>query len=156
MASKLAAAKMASWSGVRAVIAAASRPDVLAGAVAGRPGVGTVVLPRARRLSARKLWIAFALPSHGRVTIDPGAVQAVLGGGRSLLAAGVTGVDGAFAADDAVEVVGPDGTVVAKGLVRIDSPTLRAMAGRRSSDLTDLADGSGEVVHADDLVVLPT
>jgi len=55
-----------------------------------------------------------------------------------------------------VEVVGPDGTVVAKGLVRIDSPTLRAMAGRRSSDLTDLADGSGEVVHADDLVVLPT
>ena len=90
------------------------------------------------------------------MTIDPGAVQAVLGGGRSLLAAGVTGVDGAFAADDAVEVVGPDGTVVAKGLVRIDSPTLRAMAGRRSSDLTDLADGSGEVVHADDLVVLPT
>jgi glutamate 5-kinase len=151
MASKLAAAKMASWSGVRAVIAAAERPGVVADAIAGRPGVGTIVLPRARRLSARKLWIAFALPAHGRVTVDAGAVRAVAGGGRSLLAAGVVGVEGAFDADDAVEVVGPDGTVVAKGLVRVDTPTLRSMAGRRSADLA----GSGEVIHADDLVVLP-
>ena len=152
MASKLAAAKMASWSGVRAVIAAAGRPGVLAEAIDGRPGVGTVVLPRARRLSARKLWIAFALPAHGRISIDAGAARAVVAGGRSLLAAGVTGVEGTFDAEDAVEVVGPDGTVVAKGLVRVDTPTLRAMAGRRSADLVD---GSGEVVHADDLVVLP-
>ena len=152
MASKLAAAKMASWSGVRAVIAAAGRPGVVADAISGRAGVGTIVLPRARRLSARKLWIAFALPSHGRVVIDAGAARAVAGGGRSLLAAGVVGVEGAFDAEDAVEVVGPDGAVVAKGLVRVDTPTLRSMAGRRSADM---ADGSGEVIHADDLVVLP-
>jgi len=63
MASKLAAAKMAAWSGVRVVIAAADRDDVLAGAVTERPGVGTVVRPRERRLSARKLWIAFAVSS---------------------------------------------------------------------------------------------
>jgi glutamate 5-kinase len=152
MASKLAAAKMASWSGVRAVIAAAGRPGVVDDAIAGRSGVGTIVLPRARRLSARKLWIAFALPSHGRVAIDAGAVRAVAGGGRSLLAAGVVGVEGAFDAEDAVEVVDPEGVVVAKGLVRVDTPTLRSMLGRRSADL---ADGSGEVIHADDLVVLP-
>jgi glutamate 5-kinase len=152
MASKLSAAKMASWSGVRAVIAAAGRPGVVDDAIAGRPGVGTIVLPRARRLSARKLWIAFALPSHGRVTIDAGAARAVAGGGRSLLAAGVVAVEGAFDAEDAVEVVGPDGAVVAKGLVRVDTPTLRSIAGRRSADLVD---GSGEVIHADDLVVLP-
>ncbi|MDQ4097456.1 MAG: glutamate 5-kinase, partial [Actinomycetota bacterium] len=60
MASKLQAAKMASWSGVRVVIAAADRPAVLQGAVDGAPGVGTVVRPHERRLSARKLWIAFA------------------------------------------------------------------------------------------------
>lgn len=153
MASKLAAAKMASWSGVRAVIASAGRPDVLEGAVAGRSGVGTSVLPRARRLSARKLWIAFAVPSRGRVVIDDGAVRAVVAGGRSLLAAGVVGVEGDFEADDAVEVVGGDGIVVAKGLVRLGATTLRSRAGRRSADLVD---GSGEVVHADDLVVLPT
>src|SRR5258708_16943424 len=61
MASKLAAAKIAAWSGVRAVIAAADRPGVLVGAVEGTPGIGTVVLPRRARLPARKLWIAFAL-----------------------------------------------------------------------------------------------
>ncbi len=90
MASKLAAAKMASWSGVRAVIAAAERPGVLVEAVRDDPGVGTVVRPREHRLSARKLWIAFALPSSGRVAIDGGAVEALRGGGRSLLAAGVS------------------------------------------------------------------
>jgi glutamate 5-kinase len=152
MASKLAAAKMASWSGVRAVIAAADRPGVLLDALGGVPGVGTVVQPRDRRLTARKLWIAFALPARGRITVDDGAVRALAAGGRSLLAAGVTGVSGTFDADDAVEIVDGSGTVVAKGLVKVDTPSLTAMAGRRSSDLFD---GSGEVVHVDDLVVLP-
>lgn len=152
MASKLAAAKMASWSGVRAVIAAATRPDVLAEAVDGAVGVGTVVVPRDRRLPARKLWIAFALPAEGQVVVDPGAVAAITSGGRSLLAAGVVEVRGAFAAEDAVEICDPDGTVVAKGLCRVGAATLRTMAGRRSADLSE---GAGEVVHRDDLVVLP-
>jgi len=151
MASKLAAAKMASWSGVRAVIASARRADVVADSITGLTGVGTIVRPRSKRLSARKLWIAFAVPSLGRVIIDDGAVRALTGGGRSLLAAGVTDVEGSFAADDAVEVAGADGTVVAKGLVAVDADTLRSMVGHRSADLP----GSGEVIHVDDLVVLP-
>ncbi len=151
MASKLAAAKMASWAGVRAVIAHADRPDVLAEALDGVAGVGTVVQPRGARLSARKLWIAFAVAPGGRVHVDAGAARALGGGGRSLLAAGVVRVEGAFGPGDAVEVVGPDG-VVAKGLVTVAADELRSMAGQRSSDL---AGGSGEVVHVDDLVVLP-
>lgn len=150
MASKLAAAKMASWSGVRAVIAAADRQGVFVDALNGTVGVGTVVRPRERRLPARKLWIAFAIPARGRITIDDGAVRALSAGGRSLLAAGVTAVSGTFDADEAVEIVDGTGTVVAKGLARVDTASLRAMAGRRSSDRFD-----GEVVHADDLVVLP-
>ncbi len=153
MASKLAAAKMASWSGVRAVIAAADRPAVLVDALDGVAGVGTVVLPRDRRLPARKLWIAFALPAEGQVVIDAGAVGAITSNGRSLLAAGVTRVVGSFEADDAVEVLDGDGRVVAKGLSRVSASRLRAMAGRRSDDLVE---GEGEVVHRDDLVVLPT
>jgi glutamate 5-kinase len=153
MASKLAAAKMASWSGVRAVIAAAVRPGVLMDALAGAVGVGTSVQPRDRKLSARKLWIAFALPPQGRIVIDDGAARALSAGGRSLLAAGVVQVHGAFAADDAVEIVDSHGAVVAKGLSRVDADELGAMAGRRSDELFD---GSGEVVHADDLVILPT
>jgi glutamate 5-kinase len=152
MASKLSAAKMASWSGVRAVIAAAARPDVLVDAVAGRPGVGTSVQPRDRRLPARKLWIAFALPAEGQVVLDDGAVRAVMASGRSLLAAGVVEVRGSFAADDAVELCDTEGRVVAKGLSRVSATSLRTMAGRRSSELSE---GEGEVVHRDDLVVLP-
>ena len=151
MASKLAAAKMASWSGVRAVIAAAERPGVLVEAVRDDPGVGTVVRPREHRLSARKLWIAFALPSSGRVAIDGGAVEALRSGGRSLLAAGVVEVHGAFGVDEAVEITDLAGAVVAKGLCRVSASRLAAMAGRRSSELIE---GEGAVVHRDDLVVL--
>ena len=92
MASKLAAAKIATWSGVQTVIADAARPGVLAAALADEAGVGTVFRARESRLSARKLWIAFALGSSGSLTVDEGARAALTGRGRSLLAAGVTGV----------------------------------------------------------------
>src|ERR1700722_850222 len=78
MASKLAAAKIAAWSGVRVVIASAERADVLRDALASTPGVGTVVKPRPARLSARKLWIAFALAPAGTVVVDAGAKQALM------------------------------------------------------------------------------
>jgi glutamate 5-kinase len=153
MASKLAAAKMASWSGVRTVIAAAERAGVLAGAVAGEPGVGTVVRHKDRRLSARKLWIAFAVGSSGTVFVDDGARRAVRDGGRSLLAAGVVKVEGTLGAEDAVELAGPDGQVFAKGLVRYGADVLAAVAGSRTSELPEGL--PHEVVHRDDLVVLP-
>ncbi len=153
MAAKLAAAKIASWSGVTAVIADAGRDAVLVAAVAGEPGVGTVVRPRDLRLSARKLWIAFAVESRGAIEIDAGARTALVEHQRSLLAAGVTGVSGAFEADQAVEIVGPDGIVCAKGLVRVSAAVLDGLRGRRSNELPD--DVARHVVHRDDLVVLP-
>jgi glutamate 5-kinase len=153
MASKLAAAKIAAWSGVRAVIAAADRPGVLRDAVTGQAGVGTVLQPHDRRLPARKLWIAFAVGAAGVVTVDDGARRALVERGRSLLAAGVVAVTGRFDADDAVEVVGPDGRVFAKGLVRLGSVALTAVAGSRTNDLPEGT--PHEVIHRDDLVVLP-
>jgi glutamate 5-kinase len=153
MASKLAAAKIAAWSGVRAVIAQASREGVLDDVVAGRPGAGTVIHPRARRLSARKLWIAFAVGSSGTIVVDGGARTALLERGVSLLAAGVREVNGAFAPDEAVEIAGLDGKVFAKGLVRVGAAELASVAGRRTADLPEGT--PHEVVHRDDLVVLP-
>ncbi len=153
MASKLAAAKIAAWSGVRAVIAQADRENVLVEAVSGRTGVGTVVVPRSRRLPARKLWIAFAVGSMGIIVVDEGAKRALLERGVSLLPAGVTGVKGGFEADDAVEIAGPDGVVFAKGLCRLDAVGLREVAGLRTSELPEGV--AHEVVHRDDLVVLP-
>jgi glutamate 5-kinase len=153
MVSKLAAAKIATWSSVRVVIASATRPDVLAAAVAGTPGVGTVVRPRAQRLPARKLWIAFAIGSSGTVTVDEGARTALLERGVSLLPAGVIGVQGSFDADDAVELAGPDGRVFAKGLSRHPAQRIKELAGKRTSELPE--DVVHEVVHRDDLVLLP-
>jgi glutamate 5-kinase len=144
MASKLAAAKIATWSGVQTVIADASRPGVLAAALADEAGVGTVFRARKSRLSARKLWIAFALGSSGSLAVDEGARLALTGRGRSLLAAGVAGVTGAFRPNDAVEIAGPDGVVFAKGLVRVHAEQASEWMGRRSQ----------VVVHRDDLVLV--
>ncbi len=153
MASKLAAAKIAAWSGVRAVIAAAARPDVLVDAAAGVAGVGTVFIPREQRLPARKLWIAFAVGSSGTVVVDEGARTALIERDVSLLPAGVVAVHGAFDADAAVEIAGPDGQVFAKGLTRHPAHLVQELAGRRTSDLP--GDVVHEVVHRDDLVLLP-
>jgi len=152
MASKLQAAKIAAWSGVRAVIAEAGRPGVLAGAVAGQP-VGTAIQPRSRRLASRKLWIAFAVGSAGTVVVDAGARAALVERNRSLLPAGVVRVEGDFDADQAVEVADPAGNVFAKGLCGLASGQLREVAGRRTADLPDGT--PHEVIHRDDLVVLP-
>ena len=152
MASKLVAAKIAAWSGVRAVIAAASAPNVVTDALSG-VSVGTAFAPRAHRLPARKLWIAFAQGAVGRVIVDDGARDALVSGNKSLLAAGVRGVEGDFEADAPVEIVGEDGKPFAKGLSRYSSRQLRTVAGRRTSDLPEGL--PHEAVHRDDLVVLP-
>jgi glutamate 5-kinase len=152
MASKLAAARIAAWSGVETVIADAARPHVLGAAVAGESGVGTVFRPRPRRLPARKLWIAFAVASGGTVTVDEGARRALVEREASLLPAGVVSVTGLFDADAAVEIAGPDGVVFAKGLVSHSSERIGSWAGRRTGELPEGA--VHEVVHRDDLVVL--
>ena len=152
MASKLAAAKMAAWSGSRVVIASARRSAVLAGAIAGEPGVGTVFLPHRRTLGARKLWIAFALRPAGRIVVDDGARRAVVERGTSLLPAGVVAVEGGFEADDAVELLGADRAMFGKGIARLGAARASEWVGRRTGDLAD--DLPHEVVHRDDLVVL--
>lgn len=153
MASKLTAARIASWSGVRAVIARAQRPDVLAEAVAGTSGVGTTFHANDRRLPARKLWIAFASQVEGSVIVDDGARRALLERGTSLLPAGVVKVLGEFDDGATVEVVGVDGAVFARGMTFVDAAGIRRAAGRRTSDLAP--DVAHEVIHRDDLVLLP-
>ncbi len=154
MASKLAAARMASWSGVRAVIARADRPGVVADALLGVRGVGTIFHPHDRRLSARKLWIAFASSVEGAVVVDDGARRALVERGTSLLPAGLRAVVGDFAEGDTVDVRAEDGTVFARGLAAADASVLRTAVGRRTSELPDGV--TTVVVHRDDLVVVPT
>lgn len=136
---KVIAARMAAFSGIPTVVAAADVADVVAKAVGGEE-VGTWISPRTTPLSARRLWIAFGLSSSGTVTADRGAVDALVNGGRSLLAVGITNVSGEFQRGDAVEVVDDHGRVCAKGLARVGS--------------ADAMTPGVEVIHRDDLVVL--
>jgi glutamate 5-kinase len=152
MSAKLQAAKMAAWSGVETIIADASQPDVISLSLNRAVGVGTMFRARTRRLSARKLWIAFALGSSGKLTVDAGARTALKRGDASLLSVGVIGSSGVFRQGDAVEIAGPDGLVFAKGLVRYGSREISMYAGESSHSLP--AGTSPEVVHKDDLVIL--
>ena len=140
MASKLGAARLATWSGVETVIASAREPAVLERVVAREAGVGTRFVARRDRLSARKAWIAFAVPTVATLTINDGAVDALVRDGRSLLRVGVTGHSGPFDSGDALELLDVRGELVAKGLSRM------------SSDARD--DGEVVAVHRDDMVVL--
>jgi glutamate 5-kinase len=153
MASKLEAARIASWSGVPTVIANAARPRVLAAAADGER-VGTRFQARARRLTARKLWIAFASHSAGAIIVDDGARRALVEGKKSLLPAGVVAVEGRFVEGDTVEVRGTDGRPFARGMVFVDATQLRKVRGMQTRDLPEGV--VHEVIHRDDLVVLPT
>jgi glutamate 5-kinase len=153
MASKLAAARIASWSGVRTVIAQATADGVLRSAVADTVDVGTTFRPHRRRLPARKLWIAFASQVRGAVLVDDGARRALLERPTSLLPAGVVGVEGQFSEGDTVEVRSSDGHPFARGMVFVGAAELRRIAGRHTRDLPEGV--VHEVIHRDDLVLLP-
>jgi glutamate 5-kinase len=140
MASKLAAAHMATWSGVTTVIAQARADHALRQALDGVAGFGTTFYPRPERLSARKSWIAFAVASHGSLSVNEGALHALEHDGRSLLRVGVDSFSGAFVEGDAVDVKGPAGETIAKGLVRASAESF--------------FDGDDVVIHRDDLVLL--
>jgi glutamate 5-kinase len=151
MATKLEAAGIATESGVGVVLAAAGDA---AAALAGEQ-VGTWFRPRRRRRATRLLWLEHATRAHGRLRLDDGAVRALVERRTSLLPAGVTAVEGSFAAGDPVDLVGPDGAVVARGLVNYSSHELPALLGRSTRDLArELGpEYEREVVHADDLVL---
>jgi glutamate 5-kinase len=140
MASKLVAARLATWSGVEAIIAPARSTAPVTRALAREAGHGTRFVARADRLPARKAWIAFALPARGRLTANVGAVRAIIVDGRSLLRVGVIALAGAFDEGDAVEVLDEDGELVAKGLSRVAA--------------SRVDDGESVMVHRDDLVIL--
>jgi glutamate 5-kinase len=106
-----------------------------------------------RRLPARKLWIAFASHVAGAVVVDDGARRALIERPTSLLPAGVTDVVGRFGEGDIVDVRGSDGAVFARGMVFVDAGELRRAAGMHTRDLPDGM--VHEVIHRDDLVLLP-
>ncbi|WP_407940131.1 glutamate 5-kinase [Nakamurella leprariae] len=158
MASKLTSALTATGAGIPVLLAAAAdaaqalRTDAPATAGATVRAVGTVFAPAARRTSARLFWLRHAADATGSVTLDAGAVRAVLERRKSLLPAGIIAVHGDFGAGDVIELIGPDGVVVARGFAGHDAGEVAGIRGRSLADVAE--ELRHPVVHADDLVRL--
>jgi glutamate 5-kinase len=152
MVTKLAAARIAMTAGCRMAIASGRGPHPIAALAAG--GRATWFRPSAEPLTARKRWIAAHVALDGRVAIDRGACRA-LAAGKSLLPAGVTGVDGDFERGGLIGVCDEAGREIARGLSNYAADEARALAGRHSGLSESILGyrGREELIHRDDMVV---
>ena len=152
MVTKVEAARIVTSAGIEMML---TNLDNLSAALSGQD-VGTKFLVVDDRKPSRALWLEYASTPHGKLYLDKGAVIAILERGVSLLPAGVTKVEGEFSAGDTVDLVTPDGTAIARGLVAFDSNEIPQMLGRSTKELAaELgSEYERELVHRDDLVLL--
>ncbi|WP_447974083.1 glutamate 5-kinase [Nitrospira sp. Kam-Ns4a] len=155
MASKIKAAKKLAAFGVPTLIVNGQRPGLLP-AVFGGTEAGTLILPKSRRFSSRKHWIAYTLRPKGTLTLDDGAVEALSQRGKSLLASGIVAVAGVFGPGDAVSCADRHGKEFAKGLVNFSSETLSRIKGLKTAEIRKAIGQQeyDEVIHRDNLVIL--
>jgi glutamate 5-kinase len=155
MASKIAAARIATEAGSHCIIASGRDDRVLETIVAGEP-VGTLFVGRGVTMPAWKRWLGWSADSRGRIFVDPGAQQAVIAQGRSLLAAGIRRLEGSFATGDVVSLAGEDGREFARGLVNYPEADLRRIAGLKTEQIAGELGYCpyDEVVHRDNLAVI--
>lgn len=152
MVTKIEAARIATGAGVNMLLTTlAELPKALNGA-----DLGTIFNARTDRKPSRLLWLAHAATPHGRLVLDKGATTAIKERGTSLLAAGVTAIEGEFIAGDTVELLAPTREVIARGLVAFDSSEIPAMLGKSTKQLAQELgpEYERELVHRDDLVLL--
>jgi glutamate 5-kinase len=152
MVTKVEAARIAAAAGVPVVLTSAVHAaDALTG-----QDTGTFFHPTGKRTADRLLWLQHASTPQGALTLDDGAVQAVVDRRKSLLPAGIAAVEGEFSAGDPVELRDGRGQAVARGLVNFDAKEIPRLIGRSTRELArELGPAyEREVVHRDDLVVL--
>jgi glutamate 5-kinase len=153
MRSKVAAAEMASEAGIPAVICNGTTPGTLGAAARGEP-LGTRFAARRGRESSFKLWLKYAKPARGRLTVDGGAARVLRESGSSLLPVGIVAVDGSFEVGDAVEVA-LDGAVIGKGIADYSSGELSRVLGMKSGEVRELLPhAADEVIHRDRFVLV--
>jgi glutamate 5-kinase len=153
MRSKVAAAEMASEAGIPAVICNGTVPGTLAAAAAGATG-GTHFVAQDGKTSSFKLWLKYAKPARGRITVDAGAARMLRESGSSLLPVGIVGVEGEFEAGDAVDVA-LDGTTIGKGIADYSARELARVLGMKSAAVRELLPhAADEVIHRDRFVLL--
>jgi len=153
MATKIAAARIATTAGCAMAIAAGAPLHPVRRLEEGAEC--TWFLPSQNPENARKQWIAGSLRPSGAVTIDAGALQA-LRSGKSLLPAGIVSVSGRFARGDTVSVLDRDGAEIARGMIAYSDRDAARIIGKRSADIEALLGfrGRDEMIHRDDLVMM--
>ena len=155
MSSKLLAIRDVTRRGIRAIIADGKRPGVISSVFAGKE-LGTFFEATDDPITSRKHWIAYTLRSKGRLTVDAGAENALVAGGRSLLPVGIIGSEGDFSVGDAVTVVAGDGRELARGLSSYSSDEVVRIKGVKSNEIETILGycSADAVIHRDDLVLL--
>lgn len=131
MASKVSSARLASRAGIPVLLTSTEN----IGPALDDAQVGTAFWPRDERISAWKFWALYTADSHGTLVLDAGAVQAVTAGHKSLLAVGITEVEGEFQAGSIVDIMGPAGELIGRGESAFSSAELAGMVGKSSSQL---------------------
>ncbi|HET7573805.1 MAG TPA: PUA domain-containing protein, partial [Solirubrobacterales bacterium] len=153
MRSKVAAAEMASESGIPAVICNGTEDGTLLAAALGEK-IGTRFLPQSAKASSFKLWLKYAKPARGRLVVDAGAARVLRERGSSLLPVGIAAVEGDFEAGDAIDVAA-DGEVIGKGISDYSAHELRRVIGMKSAEVRELLPhAADEVIHRDRFVLL--
>jgi glutamate 5-kinase len=153
MRSKVAAAEMAAESGIAATICNGTVPGTLTAAAVGAE-IGTRFGARAGKASSFKLWLKYAKPAKGRLTVDAGAARVLRERGSSLLPVGIVAVEGGFEVGDAVEVA-TEGTVIGKGIVDYSAQELVRVTGLKSAAVRELLPhAADEVIHRDRFVLV--
>jgi glutamate 5-kinase len=155
MLTKILAAKKAALSGAATVIAYGRVENVLPAIVAGE-SIGTRLASNNNAMQARKMWLAGHLKTGGSVTLDTGAAAALVSGGKSLLAVGVTGVTGEFNRGDVVSALDPQGKEIARGLCNYGAGEVRKIAGKPTKEIAALLGyvAETELIHRDNLVLV--
>jgi glutamate 5-kinase len=153
MATKLEAARAAAAGGASTILCHGGSPDTLLRAARGEQ-VGTF-FANGNRMASRKHWLAFTARTSGTLVLDDGAVTALLEHGKSLLPAGVGEVQGEFGIGEPVTCQDEAGNEVARGLAAYSADAVRRIAGRATSEISEVLGYSNgdEVIHRDDLVV---
>jgi glutamate 5-kinase len=155
MSSKLRAARFVVRSGSPVVIAGGRVENILL-RLADGDELGTLFLPEARGLAPRKRWIGFTAQAAGNLFVDEGAARAVGSGGRSLLAIGVTHIEGRFRKGDVVAIFDPHRTEIARGLTNYSADELVKIKGMRSHCIADVLGHCPyeEVIHRNNLALV--
>jgi len=155
MVTKVEAAKLATASGVTVIIADGREPDIILKTAAGEDK-GTRFLPAASKLESRKRWMLSGLSTRGKLMVDPGAALALRKQKRSLLAAGIKQIEGAFQRGDIVNIYDPEGVQIGCGITNYSSADISVMKGAHSRQIAALLghDYGSEVVHRNNLVML--